>query len=114
MEQGKLDEAQADLENGSGNTWGVWGMLPYVEGKLALARGDKATALEMFQYAEATLPLSMGPAILRDARRELAALEGAPLTVTPQAWVSTPIATPLITATPKATSTFLPPPTQKP
>ncbi len=114
MEQGKLAEAQADLETGSGNTWGLWGMLPYVEGKLALAQGDKARALEKFQYAEATLGLDLGPVILRDARRELAALGGAPLTVTPQAYDSTPIATPLITATPKATSTFLPPPTTHP
>ncbi len=114
MEQGKLAEAQADLETGSGNTWGLWGLLPYVEGKLALARGDRATALEKFQYAEATLGLDNGPVILRDARQELTALGGTPLTVTPQAYDSTPIATPLITATPKATSTFLPPPTPKP
>jgi hypothetical protein len=114
VQQGQLAEAQADLETGSGNTWALWGMLPYVEGKLALAHGDKATALEKFQYAEATLQLSMGPVILRDARQEIAALGGAPLTVTPQAYVSTPIATPLITATPKATSTFYYSPTPQP
>jgi len=89
-------------------------MRPFVEGKLALARGDKATALEKFQYAEATLPLSFGPVILRQARQEIAALGGAPLTVTPQAYDSTPIPTPLITATPKATSTFYYSPTPPP
>ena len=89
-------------------------MLPYVEGKLALAQGDRATALEKFQYAEATLQLSMGPVILHQARQEIAALGGAPLTVTPQPQVSTSIATPLITATPKATSTFYYTPTPKP
>ena len=114
MQQGKLAQAQADLDTGSGNTWALWGMLPYVEGKLALAQGDNATALEKFEYAEATLQLSMGPAILQDARREIAALGGAPLTVTPQTYVSTPIATPLITATPKATSTFYYSPTPHP
>jgi hypothetical protein len=81
-------------------------MKPYVEGRLALARGDRATALEKFQYAEATLPLSYGPALLKRIRQEITALGGAPLTVTPQAYASTPIATPRVTATPHATSTF--------
>jgi hypothetical protein len=114
VEQGKLAEAQADLDTGTGNTWGLWGLLPYVEGKLALARGDRATALEKFQYAEATLGLDMGPVILQQARQAIATLGGVPLTVTPQPQVSTPIPTPLITATPKATSTFYFSPTSQP
>jgi hypothetical protein len=106
VEQGKLDEAQADLDYGSGETWAVWVMKPYVEGRLAVARGDRATALEKFQYAEATLPWGFGPVLLKRIRQEISALGGAPLTVTAQAYASTPIATPLVTATPRATSTF--------
>jgi hypothetical protein len=104
VEQGKLDEAQADLDNGMGNTWGRGGMLSYVEGRLALARGDRATALEKYLEAEATIRPEYGPFLGR-LRQEIAALGGKPLVITPGAYASTPIATPRVSATPRATPT---------
>lgn len=78
--------------------------MPYVAGKLALARGDRATALEQFQYAEATMPFWYGP-LLKRARDQVMALGGKPLEVTPQAFASTPIVIPQLSVTPGATPT---------
>ncbi len=105
-EQGKLAEAEADIEFGYGQTWGYYGITPYAEGRLALKRNDRATALERFQYAEASMSYEYGPLIKR-IQSEIADLGGQPLTVTPKAVMSTSIPTPLITATPRATSTFV-------
>lgn len=104
MEQGKLAEAEADLVTGVGNTWGRGGMASYVEGRVALARGDRATALEKYLEAEASIRPEYGPFLGR-LRKEIVALGGQPLVITPQAYESTPIATPQITATPRATPT---------
>jgi tetratricopeptide (TPR) repeat protein len=105
-EQGKLDEAEADIEFGYGQTWERFGFLSYAKGRLALARGDQATALEEFQTAEATMGYFYGPLVKR-IQREIASLGGKPLKITPRAIVATSIPTPVITATPAATSTFV-------
>ena len=107
-EQGKLDEAEADIDFGYGETWGYFGIVDYAEGRLALARGDSLTALERFQYAEATMPFVYGPLIQR-IQREITALGGQLMAVTPQIFISTPIATPQVTITPYATLSFVQP-----
>jgi tetratricopeptide (TPR) repeat protein len=104
-EQGKLEEAQADIDFGYGQTWGRHGIVSYAEGRLALARGDQATALEEFQDAEATIAHSYGPLIER-IQGEIADLGGQPLAITPEAIKATAIAAPQITATPGAASNF--------
>ena len=105
-EQGKLAEAEGDIEFGYGQTWGHYGIVPYAEGLLALKRNDRATALEKLQYAEATISFDYGPLITR-IQREIEKLGGQPLTVTLQAYEATSIATPLTTAMPRATSAFI-------
>jgi tetratricopeptide (TPR) repeat protein len=105
-EQGKLAEAEADIKFGYGQIWGYYGLVPYAEGRLALKRNDRVTALEKFQYAEASITYDYGPLIKR-IQSEIADLGGQPLIVTPKVFMSTPIPTPLITATPRASSTFV-------
>jgi len=52
--QNKFDLALQDLETGQENTWSRSELLPFVEGQIALKKGDKETAINLWLYAETT------------------------------------------------------------
>jgi hypothetical protein len=101
-DEGRLDEALSDLDFGEGQTWGRAGIYSYLRGRFALEDGDKMSAIELLQYAEASLgPVGTGP-FIRRIERELASLGASPLTVTPQVLVpGTPMPTLIPTITPR-------------
>jgi tetratricopeptide (TPR) repeat protein len=107
-DQGKLDLSRKDLSFGSGQTWSQGGLLPYAAGKLALASGDRGTALKDFQQAEETY-LFQGP-MLEKIRQDVTKLGGLPLNPTPSFASVTPIPTPTIQVTPRPISTLATPP----
>jgi tetratricopeptide (TPR) repeat protein len=106
--QGDLENAQADLDFGSGQTWGQNDLLSYALGKIALAQGDEQAALEYFQDAEST-HLPHDP-ILALIRADIQALGGTVREVEPAGPEATWIPTYTPSMTPRPTST----PTQGP
>lgn len=100
VEKGDLTEAEEDLFFGMGQTWGRGGFLPYAQGKIALAQGDKESAVQYFQYAESTYYF-VDPILLK-IRDDLAALEADPIEVTSSFLPATviPLPTPLLTPRP--------------
>jgi len=108
-EQGKVEEAQSDLNTGINQTWVRGGLLSYARGKIALARGDKQQALQYFLDAEQTYTFE-GP-LVRQIGDDIRALGGtvatsapAPLQVTPLPFIigtSTPV--PIMTIYPITT-----------
>ncbi len=54
-EIGDIDKTEKDLATGAGNTWGHLGLYAYVQGKLALDRGDNKEGILLLQEAEASL-----------------------------------------------------------
>lgn len=101
-EMENLQKAQEDLSFGMGQTWGRGGLLAYAQGKIALVQGNKETAVQYFQDAEATYPLE--DAILAKIRADLASLDGVPIEVTPSFPPATVIPSPTPLLTPRPTS----------
>ncbi len=116
-EQGKLDEAQSDLNTGINQTWVRGGLLSYARGKIALGRGDKQQALQYFLDAEQTYTFE-GP-LVKQIADDIRALGGtvptgtaAPLQVTPLPFIigtSTPM--PIMTIYPITPAPAVPSPT---
>jgi tetratricopeptide (TPR) repeat protein len=103
-EKGELDKAQDDLYFGIGQTWERGGLLSYAQGKIALAQGDKGSAIQYFQDAETTY--SIHDPILTKIQNDLAALGASSIEVTPSF--------PFVTAIPKPTALLTPRPTSSP
>ncbi len=101
-EMGEYDKAQDDLYFGMGQTWERGGLLSYAQGKIALAQGDKETAIQYFQEAEASYPIH--DPILEKMRDDLKALGSSLLEVTSSFSPATAIPTPTAPLTPRATS----------
>ncbi len=90
-ELGDPESAQRDLETGMGNTWLHFGLLPYVEGRIALDAGKKEEAIALLQYSEATLDSFYNPLRVK-IRKQLADLGAEPLTPKPSvSYPATPI-----------------------
>ena len=100
---GELDKAQQDLDFGSGNTWIQGGLLAYAQGKIALAKNDKESAISYFQEAEATYFYQ--DMILDMIRVDLAKLNAKPIEVEPYPLNVTSIPSPTASLTPRPTST---------
>jgi len=81
---GKKDQVQSELDTGMPLTWGRGGVLPYVEGLMALDDDSKADAIQYLQEAEATLDPIHNP-LRWKILQSLASLGAAPLNVTPYA-----------------------------
>ena len=60
-EIGDIDKTEQDLATGAGNTWGHLGLYAYVQGKLALDRGDNKEGILLLQEAEASLDVNFNP-----------------------------------------------------
>ena len=100
-EAGDLEKAQEDLSFGAGQTWGQGGLLPYAQGKIALAQGDKESALQYFQDAESTYGLP--DPIYAKIHADLVALGGESVKIT-SSFAATAIPTPTPLLTPRPTS----------
>jgi tetratricopeptide (TPR) repeat protein len=85
---GDLQDAQEDLEFGSGQTWDRGGLLSYAQAKIALENGDTETAIRLLQEAETTYPFQ--DPILRMIQEELENLGGERLEVTTSISIPTP------------------------
>jgi tetratricopeptide (TPR) repeat protein len=109
-EKGNLEKAQDDLYFGMGQTWEQGGLLSYAQGKIVLAQGDKESAIQYFQEAEATYEIH--DAILTKMQQDLAALGALPLEQTPS--VSFATAMPTLTPAPTLTPSITPRPTSSP
>jgi tetratricopeptide (TPR) repeat protein len=96
VDRGNIDQAQKDLDIGITQTWLRGGLLSYVQGRIALAQGDKQQALMYYQDAEATY-FNKGP-MLDQIDRDLLALGGTPLATSTPSSDFTPM--PEISATP--------------
>lgn len=101
-EMENVQKAQEDLSFGMAQTWGRGGLLAHAQGKIALVQGNKETAIQYFQDAEATYPLE--DAILAKIRADLANLGGVPIEVTPSFPPATVIPSPTPLLTPRPTS----------
>ena len=82
---GKPKPAQADIDTGSTQTWERGGLRSYVLGRLALDQGDTVTGQQLIQEAQASLPRSYGPALLKQITQKLTDLGLARLKPTPYA-----------------------------
>ena len=82
---GKPDLAQADIDTGSTQTWERGGLRSYVLGLLALDKGDTATGQQLIQEAQASLPRSYGPVLLKQVTDKLNTLGVTRLKPTPYA-----------------------------
>jgi len=80
--QGKTDLALADLTEGQFNTWERGGWLPYVLAQIALDDGRTEEAIQLFQYAEATLNPTYNP-LRWKIQEQLALLGSHPSTIAP-------------------------------
>jgi len=87
--------AQADIDTGTPQTWARGGLRSYVLGLLALDQGDTATGQQLLQEAQASLPRSDGPALLKQITQKLDSLGVPRLNPTPYAGaLETPMPTP--------------------
>lgn len=103
-DRGHPEQALADIQLGSGQTWGQGGLRTYVLGLLARDAGDVAGAIAYLQDAEASLMHLAGPIVDR-VRGDLADLGGSPLSLSPSVTLT---ATPL--PLPEAISPMVPSP----
>jgi tetratricopeptide (TPR) repeat protein len=92
---GKPDQAQADIDLGTPQTWERGGLRAYVLGLLALDRGDQAAGTQLLLEAQASLPRAYGPVLLKQIQDRLDQLGAARLDPTPYAHlIATPMPTP--------------------
>ena len=101
-EKGELDKAQEDLSFGMGQTWERGGLLSYAQGKIALARSDKESAVQYFQDAELTYTIH--DPIYQMMLDDLSRLGASPLESTVSFAPVTPIPTPTLQPTLRPTS----------
>ena len=105
-DQGKKDLAQADIDFGTGQTWGRGGIRSYVLGHLALDAGDRGQGIALLQEAEASLTWQYG-SLRKRVQKELETLGSRPLSLT----VSVSATPTLLAVTPQAqppTPTMIP------
>lgn len=102
--QGQRDQAQQDLDMGSGNTWGQLGLKDYVLGQMAIEDGNTQEAVERLQSAYLTLPWLVEHPLKERIAEQLAEL-GAQL--------PTPAPGPQIAATPLPETLFAEDPLSK-
>ncbi len=95
-DQGKKDLAQADIDFGTGQTWGRGGIRSYVLGHLALDAGDRQQGVALLQEAEASLTWQYG-SLRKRVQKELEALGSTPLSLT----ISVPATPTLLPVTPQ-------------
>lgn len=90
-EKGMKEIAEDNLYTGMRNTWGRGGFLPYVEAQFALEEGRKKDAIQLLQYADATLSSVFFNTRMK-VKQQLAKLGAAPLVLTPSVpYQATPI-----------------------
>ena len=93
-ELGKPKQAQADIDTGSTQTWERGGLRSYVLGLLAIddpaqaGSGDTASAEQLIQEAQASLPRGYGPVLLKQITQKLDDLGVARLKPTPSSAVT--------------------------
>jgi tetratricopeptide (TPR) repeat protein len=95
-DQGKKDLAQADIDFGTGQTWGRGGIRSYVLGHLALDAGDQRQGIALLQEAEASLNWQYG-SLRERVLKELETLGSTPLSLS----VSVPATPTLLPVTPQ-------------
>ncbi len=90
-EKDEIALATSDLETGSKYTWGRSALYAYVNGRMALDKGDRAEGIRLLQEAEATVDHNFNTLRTR-IQLELANLGAKPMVITPSVTISsTPI-----------------------
>ena len=79
-ELGRKELVDDDLMIGMARTWDKGGVLPYVKAQLALEDGRKQDAIQLLQFAEATLDPTFNT-LRRKIQRQLATLGAKPLEI---------------------------------
>jgi len=106
LEMGDRAAAMDALEMGAANTWNHHGLYSYVNGKDALASGDRQEGLELIAHGQATMLRDYGP-LLKRIESELSQLGATVEAPTPSSSIATtpmPSLTPTITpSAPQAT-----------